>query len=161
MTAEKVKKIEVCDFCGEDSPMGCTGIGPKTEIGVIEVMSICPRCRLNSLHTSIERAKKEIDEYQKREMLLKDYEWENYLLTKEALEDYILDLRYLVDKTIEHYMALHPLLIRPLNASIAFTTHSGIFTSYNEARIKVQLLEIGGQSNICIPLLQPWPVTLV
>ncbi|WDH82434.1 hypothetical protein PUW24_06080 [Paenibacillus urinalis] len=147
MMTATVTKIEVCDFCGEESPMGCTGIGPKTEVGVIEVMSICPRCRLTSLHSSIESTKKKIEEYQKRDMLLEDYEWENYFLTEDSLEDYILDLRYLVNKTIEHYTALYPLLIQPLNASISGATRSGIYAHLDQGdRVKVRLVEIEGPS---------------
>ncbi|MGV2887575.1 hypothetical protein [Paenibacillus taichungensis] len=145
MTTITANKIEVCDFCHEESPMGCTGVGPKTEIGVIEVMSICPRCRLSSLHSSIKKSKKEISEYKERDMLLEDYEWENYYETREFLEESIMDLHYLVKQTIEHYSALYPNLIQPLNAEIDGAASSGIYIQLDQAdRVMVQLFEHDG-----------------
>jgi len=145
MTIASVRKVvEVCDFCYEETAIGCTGVGPKTEIGVIEFMSICSRCRLTSLHPSILKIRKEVADYKARLPELEDYEWECYHDLRQYLEDARMDLRFLVDKTIEHYASLNPLLIRPLNTPHRGAELPGIYTYLDEEdHMKVLLVEFG------------------
>ncbi|RRJ54927.1 hypothetical protein EHV15_35745 [Paenibacillus oralis] len=144
MTMTTKKRIEVCDFCYEESQIGCTGVGPKTEVGIIDVMAICSRCRLRSLHSSIEKVKKEISEYQKM-FVLDEYEMESFYEFREYLREAIVDLRYLLGKTIQHYMKLYPGLFHPLNEGISGIARSGIYTQLDEENhITVWMVEHHG-----------------
>lgn len=140
-------QVEVCDLCGETCSIGCTGIGPKTEVGEIEVLSVCSRCRLKSLYASITRAKKVIMDYQNRETMLEDYEWESFDRFRNELEEDMLDLRYLVEQTIEYYSQLHPQFFRPLYPGMISDFEGRVYRKYDQIPVQVILIEIGKNSD--------------
>lgn len=136
------KKIEVCDFCNEVTIMGCTGVGPRTEIGIIEVMQMCARCRLSSLYKSIVNVKQDLEEtndllYGDAEELFAYYE------TRNRLEEWLDDTRYLVHKTIRHYWERYPLLIHEMNAKSAGRGRTGLYTHFKDGVVNVQLIIVG------------------
>jgi len=137
------RKTEICDFCHEETPIGCISIGPKTEVGMLDLVGVCPRCRLKGIYPSIEKKQKEIEEYSKRGLyMLNEDEWEDYHSTKKLLEDNIIDLKFLVNRTINYYKELHPLLFHSFNESYSDSTgaveRSGIYT-YLDDKNKVSV----------------------
>lgn len=137
---------EICEFCNEESPIGCTGVGPDTEVGMLDVLGVCPRCRLKGIHSSIKTYQNEVKEFYNRLYSLDEDEWQSYHSAKETLENKINDLKYLVRKTIEYYMELYPLLFHPLDDSYADQNveRSGIYTLIDHFnRVHIHLVEMG------------------
>lgn len=135
--------IETCDFCYKTTDLGCSGVGPETEIGCIEVMSICPACELASLQNSIPRALDEIKEFKLKEMNLgfSDYEQDllDYIDTKERLGRYYCEQLHLVEKVNTHYVDKYPEQVHPLNKSMEESLQTGVYTKCVEGSLSVNI----------------------
>lgn len=86
-------------------------------------------------------------DYQNRETMLEDYEWESFDRFRNELEEDMLDLRYLVEQTIEYYSQLHPQFFRPLYPGMISDFEGRVYRKYDQIPVQVILIEIGKNSD--------------
>lgn len=137
--------IKTCDFCYKESVLGCTGVGPETEFGCLDVMGICPTCKLTSLRSSIPYLRTSIEECEKElyytdmEEDKYDYVEKSYFLSKNKLEEYYQDQLYLAGEVNNYFAGKYPSQVHPLNKSIEENLQLGIYTNCSNGNLTVKL----------------------
>lgn len=134
---------ETCDFCNKKSVLGCNGVGPQTEIGCIDIMSICPTCALTSLHSAIPHAISVIEEFNLNEMQMEEDEYDIalkfFLETKDDLQRYYCDQLNLAEEINTYYVNRYPGIIHPLNKQVGESIRSGVYTHCSNGNLSVEM----------------------
>ncbi|MCW3793882.1 hypothetical protein OM416_20015 [Paenibacillus sp. LS1] len=137
--------IETCDFCYKESVLGCSGVGPQTEIGCIDVMGICPTCELSSLRSSIPNFRNMIEEYKTSmddihiEQDEYDYVEKSYFEAKDGLQERYSDQKYLANKVNNYYSNKYPAQVHPLNKSLDGNMQPGIYTNCSDGNLTIKM----------------------